>query len=88
MVAKRIQTELAGPYLEVCGPVLHWLALEILGVAGHLDVSFQGYIQVVPAVPPLHEPQPDYLGFCVACHGVANGEEHHICSLPRITVYY
>ena len=56
MVVKQIQTEPAGPYPEVCGPVLHRLALEILGVAGHLDASFQGYIQVVPAVPPLHEP--------------------------------
>jgi hypothetical protein len=57
MVAKQIRTELAGPYLEVCGPVLHRLALEILGVAEHLDASFQGYIQVVLAAPPFHETQ-------------------------------
>ena len=55
MVAKQIQIELAGPYLEICGPVLHRLALKILGIAGHLDASFQGYIQVVPVVLPLHE---------------------------------
>ena len=88
MVAKQIRTELAGPYLVTWGPVPHRLPLEIVGVAGHLDASFLGYIQVVLAVPPLHEPRHDYLGFRVACHLVACGEDHRTCSSPRIAVYY
>ena len=88
MVTKQIQIKLVGPYLKIWGPMMHKLVLEIVSVVGHLDASFQGYIQDVPAVPPLHEPWHDYLGFCVACHGVENGEEHHICFLPSIAVYY
>ena len=87
MVTKQIQIKLVGPYLKIWGPMMHKLVLEIVGVVGHLDASFRGYIQVVLAVPPLHEPWHDYLGFHVACHGVASGEERHSHSLLRITVY-